>query len=87
MIQSKKGGLDFYFYDDDQGTLGTWFIDIHHYDTEHDQLQSLIRAWWVHWIQYPHHDLKINEIQNFDQGQFEQGQWGQQWLINSDNQQ
>ena len=38
MIQSKKGGLDFYFYDDDQGTLGTWFIDIHHYDTEHDQL-------------------------------------------------
>ena len=34
----QEGGLDFDLDDDDQGTLGTWFIDINHYDTEHDQL-------------------------------------------------
>ena len=27
--------------------------------------QSLIRAWWLHWIQYPYHDLKINRKPNF----------------------
>ena len=70
MIQIKKGG-------------GLWFVwwwsrhpwhMVYWYPpyTEHDQLQSLIRVWWVHWIQYPHHDVKINKNQIFDQGQFEQ---------------
>ena len=38
LIQIKKGGLDFDLYDDDQGTLGTWLIDINHFDKKHDQL-------------------------------------------------
>ena len=33
-------GLDFDLYDDDQSTLGTWFIDINHYDTERDLIRD-----------------------------------------------